>query len=318
MKNTLKFMAGLSMICFVAIVSCKKDSAPAVSVEVGNIQSTVDSGDCKFAITLVNKEKIRDTVTIKMFGYNADSSKKIVINFYKVVGFKTQEYTCGEDLYSGTSISVDYFSGTDHYSCDGVYGTGTIKVLTYNTEGVAGSFDLNAGKLYDTSRVVKLKGEFNAVFDVNSLIPDIDVPLGTMVAKINNNLKYFSVVAAKISFNGTDSTVNVTGTVKGSDESIVLQFVNLNPTSGQAFNLERGVDMQYAYIKGSYVLDSLSTFVTNGADSSTYARFSIVKIARTYVQGKFEFVAKKTTEPYNLVSITGGKFNSVINVNYDK
>jgi hypothetical protein len=315
MKKILKTLSGLFFFCFV-VFSCSKDNSPTVSVDPGKMSSTIDSSTSNFAIRTVSKTVAKDTVSIELVGYNSDSSQTIIISFYKVVGFKPQKFECGEDLYSHTKISVTYLTKGDTYECDGIYGNGSITVLSYNSEAITGSFDLIAGKHYDTTKVVKLKGEFNALYDINSLIPDIDVPQGKMQAQVNSTMKYFDVIAAKVSFNGVDSIINVTGT--SGNESIVLQFINLSPTTGQVFNLNRESNTAYAYIKGSYVLDSASTFVTTGLDSATYARFTIVKISNTYIQGKFEFICRKTVEPFTKANITEGKFNSKINNAYAK
>jgi len=315
MKKILRTLFGLFFI-YLLVFSCKKDNSPTVNVDPGKMNSTIDSSNSNFMIRTVSKTVQFDTVSIRLVGYNSDSSKTIIINFYKVVELKPQKFECGADLYSGTSISVTYLTKGSTYSCDGIYGKGSINVLSYNSDAITGSFDLSAGKLYDTTQVVKLKGEFNAVFDINSLIPDIDVPQGKMQAQINSTMKYFDVIAAKVSFNGTDTTVNVTGT--SGNESIVLQFINLYPTTGQVFYLNMQSNTDYAYIKGSYVLDSASTFVTTGLDSATYAKFTIVKISDTYIQGKFEFICGKLTSPFNKVSITEGKFNSKIDNAYAK
>jgi hypothetical protein len=315
MKKIFKILSGLLFI-YLVVFSCSKDNSPSVSISPGNIKSDVDAASINFSIRNVTRQIIWDTVSIKLTGYSPDSSAKIVISFYKVVGFKPQTFKCGSDLYSGTIVSVGYFANGEHYECDGIFGDGNITVYSYNTDAISGKFSLNAGKLYDTTKTVKLTGEFNAVFDINSLIKDIDIPQGQMQAKVNDNIINFDVIAAKVSFNGVDSTLIVTGI--HNNESIELLFNNLMPTSGQVFVINRSPILDTGFIMGSYTLDSLSTFVTSGHDSATFARFSIVKISSTYIQGKFEFVGEKVIAPYNLVNITEGKFNSKINHAYSK
>jgi hypothetical protein len=315
MKKIFKTLSGLLFI-YLFVISCSKDDSPKVSVAVGKIKTTSDSATINFNITRVFKQGIYDTVTLRMEGYSSDSLQRIVIQFNQVLGFAPQKYVCGTELATGTVITVNYYSKGERFVCDGVYGDGTINVLSYNTIGITGNFSLTAGKQYDTSKIVHLDGEFNAVFDVNSLIPDIDIQQGKMQAKVNNTLKIFDVISAVVSFNGVDSTINVTGT--NGEESIILQFVNLYPSSGQVFHLDPGSDSNDEYIKGSYVLDSLNTFTTQLHDSAIYARFTVVKIAGKYIQGKFEFICRNTQNSNSLVKVTEGKFNSKINSSYEK
>lgn len=314
MKRIMEIGGGLLFICLL-IFSCSKDNTPQAGVEVGKIKSSVDTVNCSFIIRAVTKNESGDTVSIKIFGFTKDSTNEIIINFSNVIGLKAQKYDCSYIEETGTYISVTYLAGGEQFICDGAFGKGSISVTSYNSDAIAGSFDLNAGNILDTTKVVKLIGEFNAVFDINSIIKDIDVPVGEMQARVNTSLTFFNAIAAKVSFNGEDTIINVTGTY--GNESIVLQFVNLHPISGQAYTMSLDSYMNNAYIKGSYSQDTLKPFIADGQNNTT-GIFTIVKIADSYIQGTFQFVGKQVDNLTHTVNITDGKYNAKINNDYQK
>ncbi len=313
MKKILKTLGGVLFISLF-IFSCSKDNTPQVGVAAGQIKSSVDTANYNFTIKSVSKNVSGDTITIKIYG-TADSTKEIYILFSKVIDLKVQKYECSYTFSTGTSITVTYIVNNDQYICDGISGKGSINVVSYNSNAITGSFDISAVDLLDTTKVVKLNGDFNAVFDLNSLIKDIDVPQGKMQARVNSSFTFFDVMAAKVSFNGVDTTISVTGTFD--NESIVLQFVNLNPTSGQAFNISLASLINNSYIMGSYAQDTLKPFVADGQNGTT-GMFTIVKISDTYIQGTFQFSGKQVGNLNNVTNITEGKYNAKIYQNYQK
>lgn len=317
-KYLLTYLMLLTTVIF--FISCSKDNNSGINVGKGIISATINNQHINFNITDVENVRSGDSVTIIITGLSADSSKSISFNFYNIKGLKPGRNECGYSFTSGSYIAASYTTEDDALDCDGSEGNSYFNIVSYTPdESLKGTFNLYFFNNNDTAsdNSILATGEFNAPFYVNAT--DLPIPLGKVTANIDGTINNFSVFGSKEIRDG-DTNYIITG--YAGQKTIVLQFINFMPESGEEYEIgntfpSKNPNNNYAYILASYVKDSTTTYFANGLNG-TSGIFQVAKATNTNIQAEFQFIGANHLLPAEKVNITDGMFNAKIKTIYKK